>query len=311
MQTLMAFFKLIRWPNLVFIALTQSLFYFLVFPSMLLKPETPLQVVHFLLLVFASVSIAAAGYIINDYFDLSIDRLNKPNRVIVDKFISRRWIIIWHWVLSFIGIALSVYISYKTRNPIIGLVNTLSVLLLWFYSTHFKRKLLIGNLLVAALLAWVILVVYFFAGANIGIWANDNLNFNEPRFFKITALYAGFAFMLSIIREVVKDLEDMRGDAKYYCKTMPIVWGVPATKVYTAVWIMVCAGALIVLHIYLLQLGLFWLVAYSVLFLIMPLFWVLKKLYVANATADYHKISTLLKIIILMGILSMAFFLNF
>ena len=310
MKIIVAFFKLVRWPNLIFIALTQMLFYFVVFNAMLQEPEHGPSNLNFLLLVFASICIAAAGYIINDYFDLSIDRFNKPDSVIVDKIIKRRWIILWHWFLSGLGILLSLYIGYKTGNLLIVFFNALSVLLLWFYSTHFKKNLLIGNIIVSALLAWVIIVIYFFAGANFQVWKNANEHFNEPRFFKVTALYAGFAFIISLIREVVKDLEDMRGDAKYNCKTMPIVWGIPATKVYTGVWLIVTICALIVLQLYIFQLGLYWIVLYSFIFLIIPLAILLKKLKQAQSPADYHTISSYLKAIILAGILSMLFFLK-
>lgn len=310
MKIIVAFFKLVRWPNLVFIALTQMLFYFVVFNAMLQDAEHRTSNLNFSLLVFASLCIAAAGYIINDYFDLSIDRFNKPGRVIVDKLIKRRWIIIWHWVLSTLGVLISMYISYKTGNLLIVFFNTISVILLWFYSTHFKKNLLVGNILVSALLAWVIIVVYFFAGANFQVWKNANEHFNEPRFFKVTALYAGFAFIISLIREVVKDLEDMRGDEKYNCKTMPIVWGVPATKVYTAVWLIVICCALVVLQLYIFQLGLYWIVLYSFIFLIIPLALLLKKLQQAQSPLDYHTISNYLKAIILAGILSMLFFLK-
>ena len=308
MKIIVAFFKLVRWPNLVFIALTQMLFYFVVFNAMLDDPASRPANLNFILLVFASVCIAAAGYIINDYFDLSIDRFNKPGRVIVDKIIKRRWIIIWHWLLSGLGVLISLYISYKTGNLLIVIFNALSVLLLWFYSTHFKKNLLVGNILVSALLAWVIIVIYFFAGANFQVWKNVNQHFNEPRFFKVTVLYAGFAFIISLIREVVKDLEDMRGDAKYNCKTMPIVWGVPATKVYTGVWMIVSVCALVVLQLYIFQLGIYAIVLYSFLFLIIPLIYLISKLKQAQAPADYHKISSFLKGIILAGILSMLFF---
>src|SRR5437764_15480793 len=95
-----AFFRLIRWPNLIFISLTQSLFYFcIIIPSFYQAHpvhENILQLYDFILLSLSSVLIAAAGYIINDYFDLSIDRVNKPQRVVVEKIIKRRWAIIWH-----------------------------------------------------------------------------------------------------------------------------------------------------------------------------------------------------------------------
>ena len=309
MKLTAAFFKLIRWPNLFFIALTQSLFYYCVFEQLLLDPSLhPKNHLLFYLLVTASVLIAAAGYIINDYFDLQIDTVNKPDKVVVDKIIKRRWTIVWHWVLSGVGILLSFYVSRQVGNWIIGIANVCCVLLLWFYSTTFKKKLLSGNIIIAALTAWVVVVVYFFCGASFDIWARSNNNFNEPRFFKFTILYAGFAFIVSLIREVIKDLEDREGDAQYHCRTMPIVWGVPATKVFTAVWIVVAIAALSIVQLYAWQSGWWWIVLYSVLLIIAPLIVILKKLYAANTAAEYHRLSTGIKLVMLTGILSMLFF---
>ncbi|RYY48836.1 MAG: ubiquinone biosynthesis protein UbiA [Chitinophagaceae bacterium] len=309
MKLFIAFFKLIRWPNLFFIALTQSLFYYCVFEQLLLDPALhPQHHLLFSLLVSASVLIAAAGYIINDYFDLQIDIVNKPGKVVVDKIIKRRWTIVWHWLLSGIGLLLSFYVSRQIGNWLIGFVNVGCVLLLWFYSTTFKKKLLSGNIIIAALTAWVVLVVYFFCGASFNIWSRSNNNFNEPRFFKFTLLYAGFAFIVSLIREVIKDLEDREGDAQYNCKTMPIVWGVPAAKVFAAVWLVVAIAALSIVQLYAWQSGWWWIVGYSVLFTIIPLIIILQKLYKASSVADYHQLSTAIKLVMLTGILSMLFF---
>ena len=309
MKLIAAFFKLIRWPNLFFIALTQLLFYYCVFEQLLPEPSLhPENHLLFYLLIAASVLIAAAGYIINDYFDLQIDTINKPDKVVVDKIIKRRWTIVWHWLLSGIGLLLSFYVSRQIGNWIIGIVNIFSVLLLWFYSTTFKKKLLSGNIIIAALTAWVVLVVYFFCGASFNIWAQGNQHFNEPKFFKLTILYAGFAFIVSLVREVIKDLEDREGDARYHCKTMPIVWGVPATKVFTAVWLVVAIAALSIVQLYAWQSGWWWIVLYSVLLTIIPLIIILKKLYDAVTPADYHRLSTGIKLVMLTGILSMLFF---
>jgi 4-hydroxybenzoate polyprenyltransferase len=103
-----------------------------------------------------SLSIAAAGYIINDYFDLNIDRVNNPYKLVVEKIIKRRWAIIWHLILSGMGIAIGFYLSWKLRNVFIGPSNLFCVLLLWFYSTTFKKKLLIGNILISLLTAWLL-----------------------------------------------------------------------------------------------------------------------------------------------------------
>src|SRR5439155_8333822 len=120
----------------------------------------PLTPKLFYLLSLSSILIAAAGYIINDYFDLNIDRVNKPDKVVVDKIIKRRWTILWHWILSGLGVLLGAYVSWKLRNPIVGLATLGCVVLLWFYSTTFKRRLVIGNVIISLLTAWVILVLY-------------------------------------------------------------------------------------------------------------------------------------------------------
>ncbi|MEO7264028.1 MAG: geranylgeranylglycerol-phosphate geranylgeranyltransferase [Ferruginibacter sp.] len=309
MKTIAAFFRLIRWPNLFFIALTQSLFYFCVYQSLL----TDKSGTHFLfcLLCMASILIAAAGYIINDYFDMHIDAINKPAKVVVDKLVKRRWAIIWHLVFSLAGLLISVYISYKTHTWIIAIANLGCVVLLWFYSTTFKKKLLSGNIIIAALTAWVIVVVYFFAGAGLpdmAGWLDGKYNFDVKKFYKLTILYASFAFIVSLIREVIKDLEDMDGDAKYNCKTMPVIWGVPPSKVFIAVWLVVCIASLTVLQLYAWQLGWWIVVLYSLVLIIIPLLYILKKLYPATSSADYHKLSLAIKAVMFFGILSMIFF---
>jgi 4-hydroxybenzoate polyprenyltransferase len=316
MKLVTAFFRLIRWPNLVFIVVTQLLFYYCIilpltqtaYLSSFLTTDLP----YLLLFTFSSVLIAAAGYIINDYFDLNIDRINKPEKLVVEKIIKRRWAIIWHWVLSFAGILIGIVLSFKSGNWMIALSNITCVILLWFYSTSFKKKLLIGNVVISLLTAWVILVfIVFWYGIPVSIvpgWHTVIYSFDTGKLFKLTILYAGFAFIISLIREVIKDLEDMEGDARYGCKTMPIVWGIPATKVFTAVWIIVLVSALVIIQFYALHLRWWWSIVYSVVTIIIPLLWILRKLYRAQVAKDYHRLSTAVKLVMLAGILSMIFF---
>jgi 4-hydroxybenzoate polyprenyltransferase len=306
-----AFFRLVRWPNLVFITLTQFLFYYFIllpgfrsgFPGVNLNI---LQPPLFYLLSLSSVLIAAAGYIINDYFDLNIDRVNKPDKLVVDKIIKRRSTILWHWILSGLGVVLGFYVSWKVHNLIVGLANLGCVVLLWFYSTTFKRKLLIGNVIISLLTAWVILVLYIcefrFSELQDATWHRV-----LTRLFKFAILYAGFAFIISLIREVVKDIEDMEGDTRYGCRTMPIVWGVNTAKVFAATWLVVLIGSLIVIQFYVLQYRRGFLVLYCILLLIVPLLWILRKLYEARTIADYHSLSSYIKGVMLAGILSMIF----
>lgn len=315
MQVISSFFKLVRWPNLFFIALTQWLFYFIVVRKLHYVPYSFDPRLHtlFYLLMIASVLIAAAGYIINDYFDLHIDTVNKPEKVVVDRVVKRRWAIVWHLVFSGLGLLASLYVSYRTGYWIIAMANMICIVFLWFYSTHFKRQLLVGNLVISALTAWVIVVIYFFAGAgplNYNGWHEGNYRLDDRRLYELTFIYAGFAFIISLIREVVKDMEDMYGDSQYHCRTMPIVWGIPVSKMFVAVWMIVCCGALIVMELYMWQSG-WWLGAiYTIFLVILPLLYVLMKLYEAKTPADFHKLSNLVKLIMLTGILSMLFFLK-
>lgn len=312
MKLMFAFFRLIRWPNLFFIALTQLLFYYcIIIPSLPINyfsQQNALTPSLFYLLVAASLLIAAAGYIINDYFDINIDQVNKPAKMVVQKIISRHWAIFFHLVITMAGLALSGYVGIKT-SPVILVANIVCSLLLWAYSTRFKKKLLSGNIIIAGLTAWTVLVLYF--ATNSMLFSTSDISSGlvsgMSRIYKFAALYAGFAFIISLIREVVKDMEDMLGDARYQCQTMPIVWGIPATKVFVGVWLAVLIGALGILQLYLLQIG-WWVSAlYTLLLVIAPLVWILKKFYQAQTTAEYHAISNLIKLVMFAGICSIVF----
>jgi 4-hydroxybenzoate polyprenyltransferase len=299
-----AFLRLIRFPNLVFIALTQFLFYFcIIMPLSRILPGTELFLTWPRLgyLILASVLIAAAGYIINDYFDLNIDRINKPGKLVIDKQIRRRWAIIWHLVLSAMGLALSFYV-----HPLIGSLNIAAVLLLWFYSTTFKKQLLIGNVVISLLTAWVVLVLYV---------AELPQNLFDPqhgemlrKVFKYAVMYGGFAFITSLVREVVKDIEDMEGDARYGCRTMPIVWGVAASRMFVMVWLIVLFASVAVLNAYALQLGWWGFVLYTSTAVLIPAALVFNRIRKARSIRDWGDASTWMKGVMLAGILSMLFF---
>ena len=175
---------------------------------------------------------------------------------------------------------------------------------LWFYSTTFKKKLLIGNVLISLLTAWVILILTV---------SEYRLRINPydvywKRLLKLSFIYAGFAFIISLIREVIKDMEDMSGDLKYGCRTMPIVWGLQVSKVFAGVWIVVITISIVAMQFYVIQLGWWFSALYSLLTITIPLLWVLRKLYVAHSQKDFHNLSTTVKLIMLTGILSMIFF---
>lgn len=296
-----AFLRLIRWPNLVFIILTQLLFYFCIYRPLFGQD----QFQRLTWLVVASVFIAAAGYIINDYFDLNIDQINKPQRNVFARIIHRRWAIIWHFAFSLVGIVATL-LSVGLHKWYLVLANIGCVALLWLYSTSLKRRLLIGNIVISLLTAWTVLILFF--------------AFTEPRhaimgttptivkFFRVSFLYAGFAFISSLIREAIKDMEDLEGDARYGCRTLPIVAGLRTTKIYVMTWSVVLIAALIVLQLYILQFGWGYAVAYSLVLVVLPLIYLVWKLSKANQPKEFAALSALSKLIMLTGILSMFFF---
>jgi 4-hydroxybenzoate polyprenyltransferase len=304
-----AFIKMIRLPNLFFIVLTQLLFHTAILDTILLPLGTRPSIdgLNFILLVVSSVLIAAAGYIINDYFDINIDQINKPTANVVDKIVSRRWAMAWHFVLSGVGILLSAWVAWRTGFWYILLGNFMCVVLLFGYSVSLKRKLLFGNILISLLTAWVILVIGL-AEFTSPVFTSSKIVEASGKIIRISLLYAGFAFISSLIREAIKDIEDMQGDEKYGCRTMPIVWGVNSAKVYIAVWLVVILALLIILQVYVARFEWWWAMAYSIVFIIGPFVMIFLQLYKAKDQKDYHRLSNWTKLVMLTGILSMVFF---
>ena len=298
-----AFLKMIRVPNLFFIALTQLLFHITVLDTILhpLGLGAVIEGWNLIFLVVASMLIAAAGYIINDYFDINIDLVNKPKGNLVDAVVPRRWAMALHFVLSGMGLLLSAYISWKTGLWYIVLGNFMCVVLLFGYSVSLKRKLLVGNIIISLLTAWVILILCI-AEIKIATQVSSVVAEASNKIIRIGLLYAAFAFISSLIREAIKDIEDLQGDQKYGCRTMPIAWGVNATKVYVAVWLVVILALLVILQIYVFRFEWWWAMAYSIVFIIVPLVLLFFRLFKAQTQKHWTKL------IMLSGILSMIFF---
>lgn len=311
MKLIGAFLRLVRWPNLVFIALTQVMFKYCILQPVFDQAglTTNVSGVHFVLIILSYVLIAAAGYIINDYFDLNIDQVNKPDRVIIARLIRRRWALAWHIILSVLAIILSFYVDLRTNSHIAGVSAVFCVILLFFYSTTLKKKFLVGNILVSAITAWSIIALTWFEGNQFFLSKSRAGSLEIEKIFRLTVLYTSFAFIISLIREVVKDMEDVEGDRRYGCRTMPIVLGINATRVFVGVWLVVLIAMVGTAQAYVIQFGWWYSIIYSVFLIIGPLLRVFRKLFAAQTPADFHRLSSLIKLIMLTGILSMAFFL--
>lgn len=274
------FLYLIRFPNLLLIILSQAL----VQASLLANGINWGKVLEpgFLVLTFSTVCIAAAGYIINDYYDIKIDAINKPERVVVGKAIRRRPALFIHMVLSLTGIALGFWLMLP-----VGLINLGTVLLLWGYSDRLKKMPLIGNLVIALLSASMLLIVAVYAG---------KLN-------KITISYAVFAFLISLIREIIKDMEDMRGDASFDCRTLPIVLGIRRAKyvLYPVIAVFFAFLLFVIFH----PVTSAGFDVYMLLLVLLPGVWLVIKLVRADRKRDFTYLSDLGKFVMLTGILSM------
>jgi 4-hydroxybenzoate polyprenyltransferase len=221
-------FLLVRFPNLVIIAATQYAMRYLIMDPLLPATDFELQFgnIQFFLLVLSTIFIAAAGYIINDYFDTQADMINKPARVVVGVEIGRRVAMILHAMLNILGVGIGIYLGFYIGLPALSIVFLLATGLLWFYSTSYKRQFLVGNLSVSFLTGLVPLMVVLFEipllnreyGA---VMLHYHVNFNY--IFAWVGGFSFFAFLTTLIRELIKDAEDFEGDSAYGMRTLPIV----------------------------------------------------------------------------------------
>jgi 4-hydroxybenzoate polyprenyltransferase len=304
----MIFLRLIRVPNLLIILLTMlAMRYGIMYAMLGINGfELQLSTLNFSLLVTATILIAAAGYIINDYFDVKIDTINKPNETLIGVQFKRRWAMLLHSVFNVIGIAMALYVSVQVGNYRLSFVYMLAATLLWFYSTSFKKQLIIGNVVISFLAGLIPMIPGFFEMPLLYKKYAETLkqyemNFNYISYFLIG--FAVFAFAISLLREIVKDMEDQQGDEEYGCETMPIVFGTRITT-YIVVAILTITMATIGYLQYLQytsddKLSVY----YITLFVQLPLLIVLVKLLQANAKAQYSTISKLIKLSMLTGIL--------
>ena len=305
-------FSLIRFPNLLIIAFTQYAMRYLLMEPLLPSDSFELQFgeFQFALLVFSTMLIAAAGYIINDYFDTRADLINKPARVVVGVKISRKVAMILHAVLNICGVGIGVYLAFYVGLPSLSLVFVLSTGLLWFYSTNYKKQFLVGNLAVAFLTGLVPLMVVLFEIPLLNreygeVMIRYDADFNY--LFAWVSAFGFFAFITTLIREIIKDAEDFEGDMAYGMKTVPIVLGSFRTRIVVVVLIAVTLFALIFL--------LFKYIYFSVdpvdsislvyfsLFLLLPLIVLAIQVMTARDKRGYHRASRLIKLVMLTGIL--------
>jgi 4-hydroxybenzoate polyprenyltransferase len=253
----------------------------------------------------ATLCIAAAGNIINDIYDVETDSINKPNKVIIDKSISESKAFNLFIALNITGIGIGFYLSNLIDKSGFSAIFIFISALLYVYSTSLKQTVLIGNIIVSALIAMSIIIVGLF---DLLPAITPNNQHTQLITFKILLDYALFAFMLNLLREILKDIEDIKGDTKAGMKTLPIVIGKnTATKVLFGLSFMPLTAIIyyVTTNLYQQQIA----VGYFLIFIIGPFFYFTIKILSAKNNKELHHLSNILKFIMLMGISSLLLYL--
>ena len=307
------YLRLVRYQNLIVVVLTQYAIRWGVIDPMLSAASTNLPnaefhlqlgAFQFFLLVFSTICLTAAGYVINDYFDTRTDFLNRPGKVLVGTKIPRRQAMLIHILLSFAGVVLGFYISFYIGIPLLGFIFLIISGMLYFYSTTYKRQFLIGNLLVAIMTGLVPLMVILFELPELNKeYGNVLLSYNTDLMyiFYWVVGFSVFAFLTNFIREIVKDMEDFEGDSFYGRNSIPVVLGIKNAKIIVNVFIIITLFLLLFVYFRFLADPIT--LIYFSLFLFLPFLFLSFKTMKAKNKSDYHLIGNGLKIIMLAGVI--------
>ena len=305
---LKALLRLVRFPNLVIVALTQYLLYYgLLLPAFRqYSLEPALDGEHFSLLVAVTLLISAGGYVINDIVDFRIDLINRPDKVVINRQVrvqSAYWL---YFCFNLLGFLISLYLSFYIECIPLANLFPLAVILLFVYSIYLKSQAVLGNLLIALFCAGVAGIVWF---AERGPFQQllEEAPVIAGRLGSIISWYMAFAFMSTMFREVVKDMEDVQGDVGANCRTIPVRWGIRAAKGVAAAFGVGLAAFLIYLPLnspqLFTRLSLFFLIFGVLAPLFLALFWVFR----ASEKEQFHQLSQLAKMVMLGGLAMLLF----
>ncbi len=259
---------------------------------------------YFLILVLINILLGAGGYVINDYYDRRVDNINRPDSVVVDKLLPRRSAIIYHIALTAAAIVLAAIFAWHLHMISIFLMYVMLAGLFWMYSTTYKKQLFVGNLVVSVCTALIPLQVGLFEYLTLTREYGYDMLLNDLSFMPIMhwmAAFAFFAFIINLIREIVKDMEDLEGDNYYGCNTIPLCYGIRIAKIISISLSIITIVALIM--VYQLYIHDFITLLYISAFIILPLAVAAILTVRADEAKDYHRVSTILKIAMLTGVL--------
>ena len=296
----MKFLKLIRYQNLLLLAFMQLIFRYVFFQSQ----DIPLALAdwQYGLFVLSTVLIAAGGYVINNIFDQHTDTINKPNTVVIGKSISETQGYNIYIALTATGVSIGFYLSNVIAKPGFATIFILIAATLYLYATSFNQMMLIGNIMVALLLSFSVVIIGIF---DLFPTIHEGNQQQMANLFSILLDYTIFAFMINLLREIVKDIEDVDGDYNMGMNTLPIAIGKSrATKI---VFVLSFIPLLLILHyIYNYLFGLLFVTLYLLFFVVAPLLYFTIKIGAATSKKEFHNLSLLLKWILLFGILSIV-----
>ena len=296
----MKYLKLIRYQNLLMLAFMQLVFRYLFLAQSYV--DLALTDINYILLVIATVCIAAGGYVINNIMDQDTDEIAKPQNRVVGVSISETVAYNWYIGLTIVGVGIGFYLSNVIYKPTFASMFILVATLLYMYATSFKQIPVLGNVVVALMLSTSIIIIGLF---DILPAIDVDNRFRMKEAFDILMHYAIFAFIINLIREIVKDMEDMDGDYQSGINSLPIAIGVQKTKIIVGVLTVISIGILA----YYVNSNLFeldYVVYYAMILIVGPLIYFGVKLLNASTKKEYHHLSLVLKIILFFGILSVA-----
>ena len=321
MEKVRDYLMLVRWQNLLMTAIVLFVMEKWVATPILRAAYFGEQLPWWLLmlLILATVFIAAGGYVINDYFDVKIDAINRPDRLIVTRGVTKPEAMRLFQVLTVVGIVCGLITAACLRSWVTAVIFVFVPGLLWFYSASYKRQLIIGNLIVAFVAALAPLLT---AIANVAWLRHLYGDVNGIDVLSLTTLphdiyvwiggFAAFAFLGTLIREVIKDMQDVMGDRELECHTLPVVLGEPATKGIVTALLLLMAGAIVWLAWWVIPFPNGWNslhARYVVLGLLIPIACELWLIWSARLSSDYRTAQSVMKFVLLMGVLY-AFVIN-
>ena len=259
-----------------------------------------------LLLIAAVVLIAAGGYVINDYFDVKIDAINRPDKLVITRDVTKEEAMLFFRVLTAAGIVCGIALSIVLKSFLLGCIFVVVPGMLWFYSSSYKRMFLVGNLVIALLSGLTPLLITFANAAALQLtYGPDHFGslYVEKQMFAWTGGFALFAFLCTWIREVIKDMQDVEGDRELECHTFPVKCGYTGTKIFVTILILLTCAVLSYFNFALLPIAFSWGNFASRFYLLLLVAFVceLALLWTSKLPSDYRNAQILMKFLMFMG----------